>query len=226
MREPPSDKTRLSGAGHTSRSREQKAPDFQDVSYDCPAKNRVRLVGLVFRQKGDGAMHSARTMVALAVAVILFLSLPLSWAQDQSKGTGADSAAIKQVVADFIADFNRHNAHALSMWYSEDGDFINIQAITTHGRKKIEELYVSLFAGRLGNAHRTLTVRNVRFLSPEIASVDITYELTGVKAPDGSTTPPREGFYDWTLVKQNGHWLIAILHESNIAPDPALGAPR
>jgi hypothetical protein len=27
-------------------------------------------------------------------------------------------------------------------------------------------------------------------------------------------------------VKQNGHWLIAILHESNIAPDPALGPPR
>jgi len=135
-------------------------------------------------------MHSARMMMTLAVALIIFLSLPLSWAQDQSKRTDADSAAIKQVVAGFIGDFN------------------------------------SLFAGRLGNAHRTLTVRNVRFLGPEIAPVDINYELTRVKAPDGSTTPPREGFYDWTLVKQNGHWLIAILHESNIAPDPALGPPR
>ena len=171
-------------------------------------------------------MHSARMMMTLAVALIIFLSLPLSLAQDQSKRADADSAAIKQVVAGFIGDFNRHNAHALSAWFSEDGDFINIQAIITHGRRKIEELYISLFAGRLGNAHRTLTVRNVRFLSPEIASVDINYELTGVKAPDGSTTPPREGFYDWTLVKQNGHWLIAILHESNIAPDPALGPPR
>ena len=176
-------------------------------------------------------MHSARIQMTLAVALMLSLSLPLSQAQGQSKNTSAkttdaDSAAIQQVVSGFIGDFNGHNAHAVSTWFSEDADFINIQAVTTHSRSKIEELYISLFAGRLGNAHRTTTVRNIRFLSPGIASVDINYELTGVKAPDGSTTGPREGFYDWTLVKQNGHWLIAILHESNIAPDPALGFPR
>jgi uncharacterized protein (TIGR02246 family) len=169
-------------------------------------------------------------MMTLAVALMIFLSVPFSLAQGQSKmadtKTDADSAAIKRVVTGFIGDFNSHNAHALSTWFSEDADFINIQAVTTHGRSKIEELYISLFAGRLGNAHRNLTLRNIRFLSPEIASVDINYELTGVKAPDGSTTPPREGFYDWTLMKQNGHWLIAILHESNIAPDPALDFPR
>lgn len=171
-------------------------------------------------------MHSTRVKIALAVSLMISLAVPLSWAQEKSKKTDADSEAIKQVVAGFIADFNRHNARALSEWYAEEGDFINIQAIVTHGRKKIEELYISLFAGRLANAHRNLTLRSIQFLSPEIASVDINYELTGVRAPDGSTTLPRRGFYDWTLVKQSGRWMIAILHESNIAPDPALPPSR
>jgi uncharacterized protein (TIGR02246 family) len=58
------------------------------------------------------------------------------------------------------------------------------------------------------------TVKNVRFLSPDLAEIDATWEMTGTKAVDGSSNPTRKGLLDWVLKKENGQWLIVVFHES------------
>ena len=67
----------------------------------------------------------------------------------------------------------------------------------------------------------------VRFLTPEIASVEDDWTMTGSKNSDGSDWAYREGYIDFLMTKQNGRWLVAVSHvaDFNVKPVPP-EAPR
>jgi uncharacterized protein (TIGR02246 family) len=160
-----------------------------------------------------------RMMARAALAVLLLTSfffgiLP---ARGQTKSTDGDSVAIRQVVADFVDAFNRHDAHAWASPFAEDGDFTNVTGLYLHGRKDFEARFTELFASRLKTAHRTATVRHIRFITPDIAAVDAEWELVGSKAADGSENPVRKGLFHFVMTRQNGHWTFAVFEESEFA---------
>ncbi len=161
-----------------------------------------------------------RTWVRAALAAILVVafSLAISPARGQSKSTETDSAAIRQVITDFIDAFNRHDAHAWAMPFAEDGDFTNVTGLYLHGRKDFEARFTELFTTRLKTAHRTATVRHIRFVTPDVAAVDAEWELVGSKASDGSENPARKGLFNFVVTRQNGHWVFTIFQESEFAP--------
>jgi uncharacterized protein (TIGR02246 family) len=162
----------------------------------------------------EDAMISSRLKMALAVALFLALSSALSWAQMPSK-MDADSAAIKQCVAAWEDAWNRHDAHATAAAYVEDGEFSSTTGIPSHGSKELEAHYNEIFTTFLKDAHRTDTVRSIRFLTTEIASVDIDWQMTGAKTRDGKDAPNRKGLLTWVVTKQrSGQWMITIYHES------------
>jgi uncharacterized protein (TIGR02246 family) len=157
-----------------------------------------------------------RTPVGAALAVIFLavFSLPVLCAQAQSNSRNADSAAIRQVVAGVIDGFNHHDARAWTAPFLDDGDFTNVTGLTLHGRNKVEERFKVLFATRLKDAHRSATVRHIRFVNPDVAAVDAEWELVGSTNDDGSARPVRKGIFTWVMVKQDGHWRVADFHES------------
>jgi uncharacterized protein (TIGR02246 family) len=163
------------------------------------------------------------TRTARLIVVFTFLSLGavVSLAPNQANAADDESPAIKNVITGFTDSFNQHNAHAVAMWFTEDADFTNVGQVTSHGRQDIEAHFVPLFAGRLKNSHRTYTLRTIRFLTPSVASVAMDYELADTTDSSGKVVPLRKGFYDWVVTKQNGRWLINVLHESELAPVPA-----
>jgi uncharacterized protein (TIGR02246 family) len=165
--------------------------------------------------------RSALSGSIITAAVALFLVSPLpSRAQDQSHGAEADTKAIKQVFAEFYESFSRHDAHAAAMTFAEDADFTNMRGVHNHGRKEIEAHLAMIFAGNLGSAQRTDTVKSIRFLTPGIAEVDADTVITGTKAADGSEVPPRKGLMVTTMTKQNGRWFISVFHEVEFPPVP------
>jgi uncharacterized protein (TIGR02246 family) len=166
-------------------------------------------------------MFSIRARVVLAVFAIASFSASVSCAQMQSNPSDADSAAIKQSVAAFSDAWNHHDAHATAMRYVEDGDFSSTQGEPSHGWKELEQHYVTIFTTFLKYAHRTDTIRSIRLLAPAIASVDIDWQVTGAKAPDGSDAPPRRGLLNWVMTKHGDQWMITVYHESLFTPPPA-----
>jgi uncharacterized protein (TIGR02246 family) len=167
----------------------------------------------------EDAMFSSR-MRAVVVSFLFVFSAGVARAQMHSNMADADAAAIKQSVAAFTDAWNRHDPHAVAMRYVEDGDFSSTQGIPSHGAKELEEHYVSIFGTFLKNAHRTDVVRSIRFLTPSIASVDIDWQMTGAKTPDGADAPLRKGLLNWVMTKQNGEWMITVYHESLFTPPP------
>ena len=158
-------------------------------------------------------MISVRAKFALAVFLVFSFSVAISWAQTPSK-MDADSSAIKQCVAAWEDAWNRHDAHATATAYVEDGDFSSTTGIPSHGWKELEAHYNEIFTTFLKDAHRTDTVKSIRFLGPEIASVDIDWQMTGARTRDGKDAPNRKGLLTWIVTKHNGQWMITIYHES------------
>ena len=154
-------------------------------------------------------------IIAVPAISLALLALPCAApAQNQSNAAEADSAAIKQSVAAWEDAWNSHDAHATAMRYVEDGDFSSTTGIPSHGWKDLEDHYSAIFTTFLKDAHRTDTVKSIRFLTPEIASVDIDWQMTGAKTRDGKDVPIRKGLLTWIVTKHNGQWMITIYHES------------
>lgn len=159
-------------------------------------------------------MISGRAKITGMILSMLAFSLAGSQARKQLSASEADAAAVKQVVASYDDAFNQHDAHAVGALFADEGDFTNMRGASRHGRKDIEQNYGNLFSGVLKTSHRTDTVKNVRFLTPEMAEVDADWEMTGTRGADGSESPARKGYLDWVVAKVNGQWLITVFHEA------------
>jgi uncharacterized protein (TIGR02246 family) len=148
-----------------------------------------------------------------ALAVLLFITFSAAGSRAQmASNRDADTAAIKQCVAAFADTWNSHDAHGVAMHYVEDGDFSSIKGEASHGRKELEDHYTTIFSTFLKNAHTTDTVRSIRFLAPDLASVDIDWLVTDPNAPGGVL---RKGLLTWIVTKRNGQWVITIYHEQS-----------
>ena len=149
----------------------------------------------------------------LAVLVLVSITAAGSWAKENSKA--ADEIAIKKLVANFNDCFNRKDAHGCTMLYAEDGEFTSSQGdMLTQGHPELEKHYQHVLSTFLKNAHRTGTVRRIRFLSPTMASVDTEWELVGATSPTGGEAPPvRRGLLTWIVTKQNDQWYITVFHK-------------
>ena len=159
-------------------------------------------------------MISLRLKIALPVVLFFTVAAGLSHAQMPSH-TDADSAAIKQCVAAWEDAWNRHDARATAAAYVEDGDFSSTTGVPSHGAKDLEAHYNEIFTTFLKDAHRTDQVKSIRFLTPDIASVDIDWQMSGARTRDGKDAPNRKGLLTWIVTRQHsGQWMITIYHES------------
>jgi uncharacterized protein (TIGR02246 family) len=159
-------------------------------------------------------MNWVRSLTVFCLLFTFSATIPALPARAQSASMDSDTAAIRQVIDNFVAAFNRHDAAGWAMPFAEDGDFTNVSGLTKHGRKEVEERFKVLFAGALKNAHRTCTVRHIRFAKPDVAFADAEWALDGSTAADGSVNPVRKGIFTWVMVKQDGQWKFADFHES------------
>jgi uncharacterized protein (TIGR02246 family) len=154
-------------------------------------------------------MKSILVKTALTALAMLLCANFSALAQTASNHD-ADSAAINQFVTDFVNTWNNHDAHGAAAHYVEDGEFTSVKGDVSHGRKELEEHYTTIFSTFLKNARTTDTVRSIRFLGPDLASVDLEWLVNEPSAPNGVL---RKGLLTWVLTKRNGQWLVLVYHE-------------
>lgn len=136
-------------------------------------------------------------------------------------------AAIAQTLERFLDAWNKHDAHAFAMAFTEDADFTNVQGIHARGRANVEAFHAPVFASIFKDSHQTATIRSIRMLARDIASVDVDWEMTGARNRDGTPRPDRKGLLDWIMVKQpDGTWLIEIMHNTELTDHPAPTNPK
>lgn len=206
-----------------------RAPRFRGALYRKPrtGSESVSQGSEEDRMTFRGLNGGNSLMLASLALALFFAHSAASSAQQNSteanttiKSDGAADAAIKQVLDTYTEAWNRSDSHALAMLFTEDCDYVIVNGGNTHGREALETMFARNFNTNLKSSTRTDSIRRMRFLTPDIASVDDYWVLN----VPGADQPRREGYYTWILVRQGGHWLIAIHHAAQfIMPQATSG---
>ena len=118
------------------------------------------------------------------------------------KADPGDEKALEERSETFVAAFNKEDIKVMAACYAPDCDFLSADGQRVKGRDTLEKYFAKGFAESKG-----LTLKHsdssVRFLKPDVAIADGTWEITG--RPDGI---PARGHYTAILMKRDGQWLI------------------
>jgi uncharacterized protein (TIGR02246 family) len=123
----------------------------------------------------------------------------------------SDEDMIRARTDEFAQAFTNGDWKAIGALFVEDGDFVGPDGGMHHGRMAVEERYKTAFEGPYRGAKGTIKVDSARFLRPEIALVDGTYELQGVSSAAVQEPTTVSGLYTNIWVKENGEWRIHCL---------------
>ncbi|MBC8646282.1 MAG: SgcJ/EcaC family oxidoreductase [Thermoanaerobaculia bacterium] len=150
--------------------------------------------------------------------VLCTLIVPAALAAD------GDEAAIRKVHADFTAAWNRHDPAALAAIWSDNGDLVNPEGRWAKGKAEVQKNFAGEQGGIFKSSTFTNIVTGVRFLAPNIAVVDASFEIQNATPPNA---PPmtQKGLYKAVMVKEGGTWRTAsAMAMAPVAPPPAAPA--
>jgi len=151
---------------------------------------------------------------------LIALSLP-AMLSGQSPAQ-ADEQAIHGIMDSFMDAWNRHDAKAWTAVFTDDADFTNVLGVSASGRSDIEQFHAKAFATIFKDSHQKYTAIKIRFIRPDVAAVDVHWEMTGSTDPAGNPVPLRQGLLNFTMTKSHDKWQIAVMHNMNLpAPPPA-----
>jgi uncharacterized protein (TIGR02246 family) len=125
-------------------------------------------------------------------------------------------AQVKDVIDAMQKAWNDHDAHAFANCFSVDADFTNVFGMRAQGREAIEAFHAPIFATMFSKSRLTVTETRVRFLSPEIAAVDVRWQMTGAMDPAGNAWPDRSGLMNLSMSSAPGDWSIVVMHNMDL----------
>jgi len=142
------------------------------------------------------------------------LAVPSS-AVERSK----DEAAIRDLERRTDEAWNRHDAVAYGQRYATDADSVNVLGWWWQGRAQITQRVAEAHAVIFRNSVLHTEEVQIRFLRPDVAVVHVRWSMTGALGPDGKPVPPRTGLRTEIMQKQDGHWLISAVHNTDSIPE-------
>jgi uncharacterized protein (TIGR02246 family) len=150
-------------------------------------------------------------MRIVLVCLVATALTPASFAQRSGPGAG-DEAAVREVVARYVAAREARDPSAVEALFTPDADQFNTAGEWRRGRDQIRTGTAE--SSRRNPGSRRITVESVRFATPDVAIVDGPYEI----AAEGAASARRM----WTtlvVVRTAQGWRISAIR--NMAPTSA-----
>ncbi len=139
--------------------------------------------------------------------------------------TTADESAIRELLAEQTAAWNRGDAKAWTAGFAADADFVNILGMHFAGRQAIEDRHAQLFATIFQGSQLEVSVEKVRFLGPDAAVVETLHRLRGfARLPPGIQPTDAAGELrtrlKYVLERRPAGWAIVSAQNTAIHPTP------
>lgn len=126
----------------------------------------------------------------------------------------ADRAAVRQIVYDFEAAWNRHDMTAFAALFHEDAEWVHWRGGLWSGRAEIYEGHRAVHEAYYRDSHATVRgIEALNFLAPTVAYVRVRSDMTGDSRSPGETFRYRRTMI---LSKRDGRWLIIKGHNTRI----------
>jgi uncharacterized protein (TIGR02246 family) len=153
---------------------------------------------------------------------ILLLALAQQPPSSPPPGDASDEAAIRTIVAEQVVAWNTGDGKRYAERLAPDASFTNIYGMVMYGSSAFEKRHSQILATFYKGTTKHHAVRRVRFVTPDVAIVDIDNEVRGVKSmPEGIFVPP-DGIVKTQLmqvfVRRSGNWWIEAYHNVDLKP--------
>jgi|SRR5215467_2602738 len=135
-------------------------------------------------------------------------------------GCSADELAIRKIISEEVTAWNSSDAAAYSKHFAPEGTFTNIYGMVFEGHDAFKKRHAETFATFFKGSVRRETVRHIRFVTRDVAIVEVDTEVTGFgKIPSGVTIQS-DGVLRTRLqqvfVKYGGEWWIEAYHNVDV----------
>ena len=165
-------------------------------------------------------MNRASTLLAVIALMIPMLTTSIMAAPNETEN-------VRSVVARFVTAWNHHDMDAFGKLFALDADFVNVAGEHWVGRKEIQLKHAYAHGAVPVNSdpddnpryygifkHSTISFGHidVRFLREDVALAHTSCELVG----DARTQNVRRCVLTFVLTQENGEWLIAAAHNTEI----------
>ena len=135
--------------------------------------------------------------------------------------TSEAAGIVQSLVERYATIWNSHDLTRMAEIYAEDSDFVNVIGLRYQGVREIVNAHIVLHEKRMGQTHLTSTDITVRVLSPEVAVLHDTWELTGDPGAEGwEIHEVRRGIITHVMQKRPEGWRIAASQNTDIIDIP------
>ena len=131
-------------------------------------------------------------------------------------------AAIRAIVAEQAATWNAGDAAGYARHVSSEVSFTNLFGMVMYGGSAFASRHREILATFYKGTTKHHSIRRIRFVTPDVAIVDIDNEVRGVKTMPHGIAVPADGVVKTQLmevfVRRDGVWWVEAYHNVDLKP--------
>jgi uncharacterized protein (TIGR02246 family) len=128
----------------------------------------------------------------------------------------ADEEAVRALYQQLMDGWNRGSGAAFAAAFAEDGDLVAFDGTHFKGRREIAPFHQRLFDKWLKGTRLVGHVKDVRFLSPDVA---VMHAIGGTVMRGKSTpSPERDSIQTLVATRRDGDWRLAAFQNTRLRP--------
>lgn len=164
-------------------------------------------------------MRRSRTaLAAMALFGVAVLSGATTRAQHDTR-----EASIRAIVDAQAAAWSAGDLAVYARDVAPEVSFTNVFGMVMYGKPAFVQRHAEILAGFYKGTTKHHVIRRIRFVTDEVAIVDIDNEVSGVKTMPGGMVVPADGIVRTQLmevfVRRAGRWWVEAYH--NVGASPA-----
>jgi uncharacterized protein (TIGR02246 family) len=135
---------------------------------------------------------------------------------DENMTDSADEAAVRALYQELMDGWNRGSGEDFGAVFTEHGDLVAFDGTHFKGRGEIAPFHQELFDKWLKGSRLVGKVKDVRFLSPDVAVMHAVGST--VMRGKSEPSPERDSIQTLVAVRQDGEWRLAAFQNTRVRP--------
>lgn len=152
-------------------------------------------------------------MKTLVFMTLLMLGFSGQTMHSPTDARTADETALREIVKQMETGWNTKSGAVFAKGFAEDADYVIINGMYIKGRATIESAHQRIFDTIYKDTNITLTVKQIRFLRPDVAVVHVEGHRGG---PTKELT--QAAMLTLMMTKEKQGWVIAAFQNTAVAP--------
>ena len=117
--------------------------------------------------------------------------------------SNSDEEVIRAMANQAVDRLNKKDPTVFTDFWVEDADYVGVNGTLTKGRANIQALFD---VARSSVGQQKASIDQIRFITPELATVDGSWTVTGARDTHGKELPPLQGRGFELVQKKHGRW--------------------